>query len=47
MSMSKEEFLSELEGLLAGLSEQERDEALTYYREYIEDAGLENEAVLS
>ena len=44
MSMSKEEFLSELEGLLAGLSEQERDEALTYYREYIEDAGLENEA---
>ena len=42
--MEKEEFLAELERLLSGIPEQEREEALKYYREYIEEAGPENEA---
>ena len=41
--MSKNEFLNQLSQLLADISPEEREEALTYYREYIDDAGLENE----
>ena len=41
--MSKNEFIDRLAQLLADIPPEERDEALTYYREYIEDAGLENE----
>lgn len=41
--MSKNEFLNQLSGLLSDISPEERDEALAYYREYIEDAGFENE----
>lgn len=41
--MSKNEFLDRLAWLLADISPEERDAALTYYREYIEDAGAENE----
>ena len=44
--MSKNEFLDRLFGLLSDLSQEERDEALAYYREYIEDAGLENEEAI-
>ena len=41
--MSKIEFLDRLAWLLSDISPEERDAALTYYREYIEDAGAENE----
>lgn len=44
--MSKNEFIDRLAQLLADVSPEERDEALTYYREYIEDAGLENEEAI-
>lgn len=44
--MSKNEFLNQLFGLLSDISPEERDEALAYYREYIEDAGLENEEAI-
>ncbi len=44
--MSKNEFLSQLSTLLSDLSPEERDEAIAYYREYIEDAGLENEETI-
>ena len=42
--MSRQEFLTELESLLMGISEEERKEALNYYENYFEDAGQENEA---
>lgn len=46
--MSKYEFLNELAGLLMDIPQEERQEALSYYKEYIEDAGEENEeAVLA
>ena len=35
--MSREEFLKELEYLLADLEEEEREEALDYYRDYVAD----------
>lgn len=41
--MSKIEFLKELEVLLYAISVEERDQALQYYRDYFEDAGIENE----
>lgn len=44
--MSKNEFLDQLFGLLSDISPEERDEALAYYREYIEDAGFENEEAI-
>ena len=44
--MSKNEFIDRLAQLLADVSPEERDEALTYYRDYIEDAGLENEEAI-
>ena len=42
--MGKEEFLRQLGALLSGISEEERKEALAYYRSYFEDAGEPNEA---
>lgn len=42
--MNKEEFLKQLEGLLSGISEEERADAIAFYRSYFEDAGEENEA---
>lgn len=42
--MNKEEFLRQLEGLLSGISEEERADAMAFYRSYFEDAGEENEA---
>ncbi|MCI8853226.1 MAG: DUF1700 domain-containing protein [Lachnospiraceae bacterium] len=42
--MRKEQFLKELEALLQDISEQERVEALQYYRDYFDDAGPEKEA---
>jgi len=41
--MSREEFMRQLEELLADVSEEEKQEALSYYRSYFEDAGIENE----
>ncbi len=41
--MRKEEFMRQLEALLSDISEEERREALSYYRNYFEDAGEENE----
>ena len=41
--MNKNEFIDRLAGLLADISPEEKEEALAYYREYIEDAGAENE----
>lgn len=42
--MNKEKFLNELETLLTGISEEEKSDALAFYRSYFEDAGEENEA---
>lgn len=41
--MSREEFMRQLEQLLIDVSEEEKKEALEYYRGYFEDAGEENE----
>ncbi len=41
--MRKDEFMRQLETLLADISEEERREALSYYWSYFEDAGEENE----
>lgn len=43
MSMKREQFLNELERLLFDISREERDEAMTFYRSYFEDAGESNE----
>lgn len=41
--MDRNEFMAKLELLLADISSEEREEALQYYRDYFEDAGVENE----
>lgn len=41
--MSRDEFIRQLEHLLADVTEEEKKEALAYYRGYFEDAGEENE----
>lgn len=41
--MRREEFMRQLETLLSDISEEEKKEALSYYRSYFEDAGEENE----
>lgn len=41
--MSRKEFMRQLEALLTDISEEEKREALSYYRSYFEDAGEENE----
>ena len=42
--MSYEQFLDQLEKLLWDISQEERREALEYYKNYFEDAGEENES---
>lgn len=42
--MNRNEFMKKLEEYLAGISKEEREEALQYYRDYFEDAGAEHEA---
>ena len=44
--MTREQFLFQLEQLLLDLPQEEREEALAYYREYLSDAGPENEAAV-
>ena len=41
--MNRQEFMERLENLLQNIPEQERIEALQYYNDYFEDAGVENE----
>lgn len=41
--MNRKEFLTELNLALSSLPEEERRDALLYYNEYLDDAGLENE----
>lgn len=41
--MNRIEFLKELEDLLQGISTEERQDALTFYQNYFDDAGYENE----
>ncbi|RKI30680.1 DUF1700 domain-containing protein [bacterium 1xD8-6] len=43
VKMNKEIFLRELRRFLADIPEEEREQALTYYEDYFEDAGPENE----
>lgn len=42
--MNRIEFMSELDRLLKNISAEERAEAIQYYQDYFEDAGIENEA---
>ena len=42
--MNRTEFLAELERLLEGMPEEERQAAVQYYADYLADAGVENEA---
>lgn len=42
--MNKEKYLQELKKYLKVLSEADRDEAISFYEEYFDDAGVENEA---
>ena len=44
--MNRDVFMARLKELLADVSEAEREEALCYYEEYFEDAGVENEAAV-
>ena len=41
--MKREEFLKQLEQLLDGISEEEKADALAFYRSYFEDDGAETE----
>lgn len=41
--MSRWEFMRQLEQLLSDISPNEREEALQYYNDYFNDAGMENE----
>lgn len=41
--MNRLDFMKELERLLSDISESERQEALQYYNDYLNDAGVENE----
>lgn len=41
--MNKEIFLRDLRRFLADMPEEEREQALTYYEDYFEDAGPDNE----
>lgn len=40
--MSKNDYINELRARIAHLPEEERDAALTYYIEYLEEVGEEN-----
>lgn len=42
--MNRAEFIDRLRELLSDITEAEREEALNYYEDYFDDAGVENEA---
>ena len=41
--MNREIFMKELEYLLQDIPEEDKADALAYYRDYLEEAGEENE----
>lgn len=41
--MTKNEFLNDLRRFLSNIPEEEREQAISYYEDYFEDAGPENE----
>ena len=41
--MKKEEFMRELEYLLQDIPEEEKEDAIAYYRDYLEEAGADKE----
>lgn len=41
--MNRIDFMNRLTDLLSDISESERDEAIAYYNDYLNDAGVENE----
>ena len=44
--MSRTEFMQALQGALVDVSSEEREAALEYYNDYLDDAGPENEAAI-
>lgn len=42
--MNRQEFMRQLEYLLSGIPASEREDALAYYNNYFDEAGVENEA---
>lgn len=42
--MNRQEFMRQLELLLSGIPASEREDALAYYNNYFDEAGVENEA---
>lgn len=46
MNMNREEFLRQLEVLLAGISEEERQDAMAFYRSYFDEAEGSEEDVI-
>ncbi len=44
--MNRQEFMKKLEELLYDISPAERENAIEYYTDYFEDAGVENEAAV-
>ncbi len=44
--MNRQKFMSELEVLLRDISENDRMDAITYYNDYFDEAGKENEEVI-
>ncbi|MCR5279003.1 MAG: DUF1700 domain-containing protein [Lachnospiraceae bacterium] len=45
--MNKDDFLRELAAELSDLSEKDRDDAIKYYSDYIDDAGYDAETVIA
>ncbi len=43
MDMNREEYMKRLADALTGLPQSEKEEALQYYNDYFDDAGVENE----
>ena len=44
--MNRKEYMERLEQLLLVLPEEEKEEALQYYHDYFDDAGVENEEIV-
>lgn len=44
--MNRDEFMRELEYLLQDIQEEEKEEALSYYRDYLEEAGEDEEQAI-
>ena len=44
--MSRDEFMRQLEYLLSDIPEYEREDALDYYRDYLEEAGEDADEVI-